>query len=367
MKQFILSILIAFTTAGAWGTDYSKIDKQAANVPGQLKTAPEIAAHLTAKLKSPVDKTRAIYYWIAHNIRYDTQAMGKGPQTYTDPQQLVDEVLLRRKGVCGHFAELFNAMCHTVGIESYVVPGYTTNNGEPTGLSHAWNVVRINSRYYEIDATWAAGHFLDNSYKQEFDDQYFLVQPAGFIKSHIPFDPMLQFLDNPLTHKEIKAGDFSKLKARSHFNFADSIKASQAMGKADRLARENLRITNAGITNRLIREYVENNRNYIASARYNEAVDEFNSGVRAFNLYGSGKGRLFKDLPGNREKISDMLAASKQKMEKAGNLLKAIDPAANGLRSQVRQLQSNIREVEDAIRSEQAEVEKWILSGKGRR
>jgi len=57
------------------GADYTKIDKQAESVPGNLKTAKEIARYLTKNLHTPTDKVRAIYYWMAHAIRYDVANM----------------------------------------------------------------------------------------------------------------------------------------------------------------------------------------------------------------------------------------------------------------------------------------------------
>ena len=75
MKRTFLIFFFIFTCGVMMGADYTKIDKQAESVPGNLKTAKEITRYLTKGLISPTDKVRAIYYWMAHAIRYDIAKM----------------------------------------------------------------------------------------------------------------------------------------------------------------------------------------------------------------------------------------------------------------------------------------------------
>jgi len=125
MKRVILIFILIFSTGIMMGVDYTKIDKRAESVPQNLKTAKDITRYLTKGLNTPTDKVRAIYYWMAHAIRYDIAKMNSN-ETYTDPQQLVDEVLKTRKGVCANYSALFHACCQSVGIQSYIIEGYAS-------------------------------------------------------------------------------------------------------------------------------------------------------------------------------------------------------------------------------------------------
>lgn len=366
MKRFTKLIILLLISHLAYSADYSKVDKQAASAPANLCTAGEIAAHITRGLKSAEDKTRAIYYWMAHNIRYDVEAMNSN-ETYNNPQELVDEVLKKRKGLCGHYAELFHAMSKSVGVESYVIPGYTLTYGHFANLSHAWNAVRINSRFYLIDATWAAGHFLNGKYRQKFTDEYFMIIPAEFIKSHIPFDPMWQFLDNPVTHEEVKKKDFSRLGKPGNFNFADSIKLHNSLSKADKYMRENLRIRESGITNALIKEQVTYNAEYVASAKFNDAVELFNNAVADFNTYISSKNTQYKNVGLNKQKVRSMLDDSQKKLESSENLLNSLNTNHSGITEQIKGLKGNINEVKKHIKEENDFIDKYFKTPRNSR
>ena len=56
------------------------------------------------KFTDKVDKARAIYYWIAHNISYDVKAARTNSNTKNTP----DEVLQYRKAVGLGFASLLS-------------------------------------------------------------------------------------------------------------------------------------------------------------------------------------------------------------------------------------------------------------------
>ena len=314
MKRTILYIFFILFSATVWGTDYSKIDKQSMSVPQNLKTANEIAHYLTRNLTSPTDKSRAIYYWIAHNIRYDVTKMYKN-ETYIDPQELVDGALKYRKGICSNYAALFQACCKSVGVQSYIIEGYTRQNNKTVLIGHAWNAVRINNRFYDVDATWASGSLKGNRYIPEFRDEFFMISPAEFVKTHMPFDPIWQFSSNPVTSKEFEKGDFSKLNRVSDFNYYDSIKVYMGLDAFDKLMRENLRIISSGMTNSLIRNHVENNQQGIATECYNKAAVTFNHGVEKYNEYIAFKNNQFKNLSMKDADILGLLSSSRHSVE----------------------------------------------------
>jgi len=318
MKQIVLVFLLILPCSFAFGTDYSKINKQAQVVPDKLKTPEEIAGYLTRDLTSPSEKCRVILYWISRNIRYDNNILNSSSNHF-DRKTILDEVLRTRKGVCQHFAELFNACCQSVGIQSYVISGYTRQGSQLDPLSHAWIAVLIDSRYYLFDVTWAAAA------NDEFIDQYFWVPPSVFIKTHMPFDPIWQFLNNPVTNTEFVTYDYSKLKVNSDYNFFDSISNLPSLSVLDKMIRENNRIVKCGLTNSLVEERAALNQKNINLFKYNLAVETYNEGVAIYNSYLDAKYKNFYGGKLTQEQIYDMLSKSRKRVVQAENMLNRIE------------------------------------------
>ena len=363
MKRIILFTFLLIITGSMNAADYSTIDKHAATVPPTLKTANDIARYLTTNLTSPTDKVRAIYYWISHAIVYDVAKMYSS-DTYTDPQELVDKVLKTRRGVCANYAALFNACCKEVGVQSYIIEGYTRQNDKVVGIAHAWNAVRINGTFYDIDATWASGYLKGSTYTQQFRDNYFMIPPAEFIKTHMPFDPIWQFLNNPVTHKEFEVGDFSRLKKESNYKYADSIKVHSGLNAWDKLPRENNRIAAAGLTNEMIKNKIAQNQLGISSDIFNKAADYFNKAVEKFNYYIKCKNSQFENLSMKDDKILELLSATRQSLEMAEQTLSRINPNDYELKKSTESLKKSIVSMKKNLEAEDAFVGKYVKTVK---
>ncbi len=330
MKRFIIFILLSVHIGLTLGTDYSRIDKQSETVPANLKTAKDIARYLTRNLTTPTDKARAIYIWITHNINYDVSKLSTN-YSYSDPQELVDEALQKRKGVCANYAALFHACCQSVGVQSYVIEGYTRQNGKVLPIGHAWNAVKIENHFYNVDATFAAGFVENNKFTRQFRDMQFMILPDEFIKTHMPFDPIWQFLSTPVSFKDFDNNNFEKTSKIGRFNFSDSINQLPTLNTKEKLKREKLRIIRGGTANKLVSERLTNLSDHIASeevgtetANFNQAVSLFNEGVLIYNKYVStlqkGKGITTATAP----KFLEVLNASREKTEEASVLVSKI-------------------------------------------
>jgi len=363
MKRYILISFFLFSIASVFSADYTKIDKQALSVPKNMKTVNQIARSLTRGLTSPVDKSRAIYFWISHNVRYDLNLLNSKKE-YTNTSEILEEVLRDRRGVCQHYAELFHALSQSAGIRSFVITGYTRQNEQIDKISHAWNAVLIDARYYCIDVTWAAGHLENGKYKNEFDDRFFLVSPDEFIKTHMPFDPIWQFSDNPLSHKEFEKADFSNLKKTSDFNYTDSISFHMSLEPLEKLKQENRRIRQSGITNSLIRNLVTFNQQNLISQKFNSAVGLFNKGVADFNEYILAKNKQFNATTMKDEDILGMLLAARLKVESADEIISELNPDRPDLTRTIHEMRNSIAEVKKNLDKEDDFVKKYIKTWK---
>lgn len=62
--------------------------------------------------------------------------------------------LVEGKAVCEGYAEALQCLLHRAGIQSLIVLGSSINPGTGLPENHAWNMVRINGKYYHTDLTW---------------------------------------------------------------------------------------------------------------------------------------------------------------------------------------------------------------------
>jgi len=363
MKRKILITLLIFSTGFIMGADYSKIDKKSGSVPQNLRTVKDITHYLTKSLNSPTDKARAIYYWIAHNISYDVAKMNSNA-TYTDPQQLIDEVLKTRKGVCANYSALFQACCQSAGVQSYIIDGYTRQYGKIMSLPHAWNAVKMNGRFYDIDATWASGYLNGNKYTRQFTDDFFMISPDEFIKTHMPFDPVWQFSNNPVTHKEFETGDFSSLTKESNFNYSDFIKKQSGLSIIEKLSGENQRIQKYGITNSMIRNKVIQNQQGINTEKFNNAANNFNAGVEMYNKYIRFKNKQFQNLTMKDEEILELLSSTRQFFELAEQTLSDTYPMSNDFNKSIQSMEKSIKGMKNNLDNEDKFISKYIKTSK---
>ncbi len=107
----------------------------------QLEVTPAIHAkvvELTKDAKTNDDKIKALYDFVAQDIRY--RGLGVGPRTGYTPRK-ADETFTSRWGVCRDVSILLTAMIRDAGMEAYPV---ITNMGDPVlpkvaydGFNHA--------------------------------------------------------------------------------------------------------------------------------------------------------------------------------------------------------------------------------------
>jgi len=286
MAKYLYLLILLFSFNIVKGNPkYEEIDRQSKNVPDSLKTSEEIAKYLTLKLKSEHEKVRALHIWITHNIKYDLSLLNSDV-TYTSYDKLVEDTINFGKGICDNYSQLFHYMCNSIGIESYVISGYTPeiDNNEIPDISHSWNAVKIEGDYLFLDNTWAAGYVnYKGNYIHKFIDEYFLISSKEFIKTHVPFDPIWQFLNNPISNLEIENKDFTNLHNSGNFNYKDSISTMKTLDSITLIKKKIKRITQSGITNKLIQKYVNESKEQIENLTYNEWISTFNDTNKSVN------------------------------------------------------------------------------------
>ncbi|MBK7869220.1 MAG: hypothetical protein IPJ74_00360 [Saprospiraceae bacterium] len=231
MKQHRNPIILLFLLCNITllAQNYNKIDQRARAVPFRETTSiNKLATYLTATSRNDIEKARAIYVWITHDITYNDTILVNGwlgtPENWK--QQQAENVLKNRRAVCEGFANLYKALCNAAGLKVEFITGIVKNdNNVIADAGHAWNAVQVEGKWYLSDPTWGAGYadYWTNHFVQDFNEDYFLVSPSKMIHSHLPDDPIWQLLSNPLTEQEFHTLSADALDRRvatpAYFNF----------------------------------------------------------------------------------------------------------------------------------------------------
>ena len=106
--------------------------------------ANRIIEYLELDSKSDYQKILEIYNFIAQNVEYD---LDRKDDNSTEIEHSAYAALCERKAVCQGYALSLYRLMLLAGIDCRIVTGKL--NGE----DHAWNIVRLNGKYYYLDAT----------------------------------------------------------------------------------------------------------------------------------------------------------------------------------------------------------------------
>lgn len=203
-----------FSQSTRSNVDYSEVDSFSITVKYR-NDINQLTNTLVTPFSQDLLKARAIFKWITENIRYDYKyynkynLKGREPKTVKCKDDndceakriaweanIVNKTLSRKKAVCQGYSLLFKKMCAIAGLKSQVVTGYVRTEYYQVGfagtLDHAWNVVWLDSAYFPLDVTWAAGGCWKDGdgkltyYQKNFNSYYWLTPAKDFARNHYP-------------------------------------------------------------------------------------------------------------------------------------------------------------------------------------
>lgn len=243
-------------------------------IPDRLTySTTDIAEYVNRNFTTDKKKLLAIYTWVAKNIRYDTDS-ANNINLGTDHEAKITAALRRRRGVCENYAAIFNDICIKSGLTSFIVEGYVKQNGVVDRTGHAWCAVFVDNSWLLCDPTWDEG---------KSTTRWFLVPPSEMIVTHMPFDPMWQLLNYPVSHKQFYHGDTYPDKNHPFFNYNDSIAAYIKMDSLQRFISTANRIEQSGLYNKLVHDWQGVTKMNIEIIRQDKDVDLYNASVADLN------------------------------------------------------------------------------------
>lgn len=130
-----------------------------------LEKARQVHAALVTPQMSEYDQVKAFHDYLVNSITYG----GSSDRRFTAGGALVDGV-----AVCDGYAMALDLLCYLSGIDCVRV------TGSAGGQNHAWNKVRVNGSWYNIDVTW------DDpvSSRPMLLYDYFLISDAAISRDH---------------------------------------------------------------------------------------------------------------------------------------------------------------------------------------
>ena len=130
---------------------------------------------------------RNLHDWLCERMVYSESATANGSSSFGQKLYLGSGFggLHTGLGKCTSYANAYQMLLRTAGIECFVVHG-TAFNGKVTG-SHSWNIARLDGRWCFVDVTWDDG-------VSRYDHDYFAVSKAQMDRNHFPSDESEAFI-----------------------------------------------------------------------------------------------------------------------------------------------------------------------------
>ena len=145
------------------------------------ETVDGVLAQIITPNMNELEKIKAIHDWMINYADYDKDGYYSGNTPSTD--YTAEGFFATRKAVCDGYAKAFLVMAERAGLEAIGVEGQASTS---TGLTepHAWNQVKANGEWYNIDVTWDDPIMSDN-YERTLNYTYFLVPDSILNQDHI--------------------------------------------------------------------------------------------------------------------------------------------------------------------------------------
>jgi transglutaminase/protease-like cytokinesis protein 3 len=195
------SIFINFT----FSQKISEVDKIVAKYPKSFDSTEKLAERIEKDFDSDAERARAIYSWIAFNIRYDyntylnpPRVQGFSYSTEAEKQRkikqlndnLIQKAFKSKKAVCEGFTALYQHLASLMGIKCEIIRGDSKISvrdigRKTTSSNHAWNMVLIDKKK---PYSRRQGYFDSSKGRMvnDFNPVYFDTDPDYFFAKHFP-------------------------------------------------------------------------------------------------------------------------------------------------------------------------------------
>lgn len=123
----------------------------------KFDTASEAVIGTAGQLTSFYEREKYVHDYILQHAQYDSSDVISAQSAYS--------ALVSGKTVCAGYSKAFQYLMTRLNIPTYYCTGYSS--GE-----HAWNLVRLDDGYYNVDLTWDAKEPVSYAYFNRTDQEF---------------------------------------------------------------------------------------------------------------------------------------------------------------------------------------------------
>jgi transglutaminase/protease-like cytokinesis protein 3 len=299
----------------------------------------------------------AIYWWLGNNITYDVQAYRQAGNTRNEsPQTIIERTFKQRKGVCEGYAGIMDSVLRLLHIPSFSIGGYTRQGEIISPVPHAWVAAKIDQKWMLFDPTWAAGSLVGKRFETRFDPGFFLVEPEQMRLTHMPYDPIWQFSERPLSHQDFIHSKFQKTDLMEVFAYADSITAYENLDQNAKMLAEYHRILRYYYPHKAINNRLDFLSQNLEIARYNQEVDLLNQATTSYNQAATSYNEWVdwhqQNGPRHSETSDRLLLDSGKNLANSLGLLQHLQQASPELSKGVRSLDKAVNSLKKQLEKE---------------
>lgn len=132
------------------------------------------------------EKVKVIHDYIVTHVQYDVNGLNNRNEAHTAYAALFeDKTGEKNQTVCQGYALVFYKMAKEAGLEARIMTGKSRDQ------NHAWNLIRINGEWYQIDLTWDDPTGVDDLNYVRYD--YYNLTDEQLKKDHQVFNDLEQF------------------------------------------------------------------------------------------------------------------------------------------------------------------------------
>jgi len=174
------------------------------NIDCGNKQVRERALELTKDCKTNIEKVRKIYEYLVFGddkwkMKYNkkTKVVVSCREIDYHNTYIASEILLKKRGVCNDFAEIFASMTRSVGFKVKKVCGFYDDSKK---VGHMWNIIDLEGdekKWCLVDATW--GNVNKSNFKKwaelypEFDLKFFMKEFKPYNHESFTYDLKVEY------------------------------------------------------------------------------------------------------------------------------------------------------------------------------
>jgi len=317
--QYLFTLCIVFTSFCAIAkTEEIVRNKFDALDFSSTRNVAQLSAQLSTATTDNKEKLELLLLWADKYMSVDTNRFFNGGFPIS-----TNESIQQGKGLCDEYTNIVQDFCKENSIPSIRIEGYVKEENFQNILTfsetnHAWNAVFIDSTWLMVDLFWSTCSYRtsDRQFIKKLNKEYFLSKPIGFIKTHLPADPLFQFSSTVVSVDEfLGKNQKDSTTISTAYSFLDSFNSYLKMNPTAQklaIARNSYNYNNAN-PNLLIGTYYNYCVDVINNpkAKKKEIEDAFSYITIASNLVGTSS---IEDIQQLREPISQAKTMLKNKI-----------------------------------------------------